>query len=163
MTAARGGKDSRSLLCEAPSRPFRQKTPGVFSAVGLCVAALAVGWAVAAGEADRPKSKARASGTIVHSVYFWLQDGATDKDVATLIADCKKLLGPLPCVKRLDVGVPLGKSRGVVDSSYQVGLVVTFDDQAGYDTYVKHPDHLKLIARHKALWKKVLVYDFVRK
>jgi hypothetical protein len=131
--------------------------------VWLCVVALAVGSAVAAGEGGEAKPKAPAGGTIVHSVYFWLNDDATDKDVATLIADSKKLLGPLPCVKRLDVGVPLGKSRGVVDSSYHVGLVAYFDDKAGYDTYLKHPDHLKLVAKHKALWKKILVYDFVGK
>jgi len=87
----------------------------------------------------------------------------TEEQIAGLIRDCKTMLGPLPCVKQLDVGRPLGKARGVVDGSYHVAVVVYFADQAGYDTYIKHPQHLKLVAKHKALWQKIVVYDFVRK
>ena len=126
----------------------------------LCVVLLAAGCALAA-EAGRPAEARR--GTIVHSVYFWLKDAATEKDIEALVSDSKALLGPLPCVKQLDVGRPLGKGRGAVDSSYHVGLVACFADQAGYDTYIKHPDHLKLVAKYKALWEKIVVYDFVRK
>ena len=122
----------------------------------IVVACLVLIAAPLASAAEAPK------GTIVHSVYFWLKKEATDEDVKTLIADCKALAA-LDCVVRADVGVPLGKSRGAVDGSYQVGIVVYFADQAGYDTYLKHPDHLKLVAKYKALWEKIVVYDFVRK
>lgn len=66
-------------------------------------------------------------------------------------------------MKQLDVGRPLGKARGGVDGSYHVAVVVYFADQEGYDTYLKHPDHLKLNEKHKAVWQKIVVYDFARK
>jgi len=44
-----------------------------------------------------------------------------------------------------------------------VGLVVYFDDQKGYNTYLKHPSHVTLVEKHKARWEKIVVYDFVRK
>ena len=43
-----------------------------------------------------------------------------------------------------------------------MGLVVYFDDQKGYDTYVKHPSHVALVEKHKDLWDKIVVYDIVR-
>ena len=131
--------------------------------LSLVVVAVACASAVGATREADAKTRDAAKDTIVHSVYFWLKDAATEKDIEALVRDSKALLGPLPCVKQLDVGRPLGKGRGAVDSSYHVGLVARFADQAGYDTYVKHPDHLKLVAKYKALWEKIVVYDFVRK
>jgi len=127
----------------------------------LCVVVLGIGcWlAVGAGRAAEPKER---RGTIVHCVFFWLKDTATKEDVATLIRDCKEMLAPLPCVKQLDVGTPVVQERGApVDSTYQVGITVCFDDAQGYETYQKHPEHLKLIEKHKPFWQKVVVYDFV--
>ena len=133
--------------------------------LALCVGLLAAGCALAAAAAKDTDAKARdpQKATIVHSVYFWLKDTATEQDTKALIRDSKALLGPLPCVLQLDVGRPLGKARGAVDGSYHVGLVVYFADQAGYDAYVKHPSHLKLVEKYKTLWEKIVVYDFVRK
>lgn len=131
---------------------------GAIVAVALCVALIG-----AAATSIGAKTRDAGKDTLVHSVYFWLKDTATEQDAEALIRDTKALLGPLPCVRQLDVGRPLGKARGVVDGSYTVGIVVYFADQAGYDTYLKHPSHLKLIEQHKAVWQKIVVYDFARK
>ena len=129
-----------------------------------CVVALAAcGLLIAAAAGWEEKTRDAAKDTVVHSVYFWLKDGVTEEQTEALIRDTKALLGPLPCVKQLDVGRPLGKARGVVDGSYHVAVVVYFADQAGYDAYLKHPDHLKLIGKYKAIWQKIVVYDLVRK
>ena len=122
----------------------------------IVVACLVLIAAPLASAAEAPK------GTIVHSVYFWLKKEATDADAKALIADCKALAA-LDCVVRADVGVPLGKSRGAVDGSYQVAVVVYFADQAAYDTYLPHPKHQALVKKHKPLWEKVVVYDIVKK
>ena len=129
----------------------------------LAVAGACAGLVVAAARETDSKTRDAGRDTIVHSVYFWLKPEATKADAEALARDCKTMLGPLDSVKQLDVGPPLGKSRGAVDGSYQVGLVVYFADQAGCDTYLKHPDHLKLVAKYKDRWQKVVVYDFVRK
>jgi hypothetical protein len=128
--------------------------------VVLCLLVALVGGAAVAGEAEAPK---KGEGPILHSVYFWLKDEATEEDVAALVQDCKDALGSLECVEKLEVGVPAGKGRGVVDASYHVGLVVTFADQAAYDTYLPHPKHQGLVKKHKPLWKKVVVYDVLVK
>ena len=131
--------------------------------MGLAVVAACAGLVVAAAREIDSKTRDAGRDTIVHSVYFWLKPEATEADAEALARDCKQALGPLDCVKQIDVGPPLGKGRGSVDGSYKVGLVVYFADQAGYDTYLKHPDHLKLVAKYKDRWQKVVVYDFVRK
>ena len=130
------------------------------SLVPLCAALLLAGGPASAGEA---KAKAPADGPIVHSVYFWLRDTATDQDVATLIRDCKTMLGSMKCVQRVEAGTPLGKGRGVVDGSYTVGLVVLFANRAAYNAYLPHPTHQALVKKHKALWKKIVVYDFAKR
>ncbi|MFP4055971.1 MAG: family 16 glycoside hydrolase [Candidatus Brocadiia bacterium] len=103
-----------------------------------------------------------APGTLVHSVYFWLKDGATEKDAEALIADCRAKLQPLEGVARLDVGRPAPGGRGVVDASYHVGLVVVFADREAYQAYLDHPDHLALVEKHKPLWERIVVYDVMR-
>ena len=127
---------------------------------GLVLSVAAATWA---GEAAKEAEKAPApAGPIVHSVYFWLKDDAKPEDVETLIRDCKEL-GSLDCVQRIEVGRPLPTKRGApVDSSYTVGIVVLFADQTAYDAYGPHPKHQELVAKHKGLWKKVVVYDFVK-
>jgi hypothetical protein len=126
---------------------------------GVVLGMAAMAWA---GEAAKEAEKAPApAGPIVHSVYFWLKDEAKPEDVETLIRDCKEL-GTLDCVQRLEVGTPLPGGRGSVDGGYAVGLVVLFADKAAYDAYLPHPKHQGLVTKHKGLWKKVVVYDFVK-
>ena len=130
-----------------------------FDAVlGACLVVLCAGLACGAGEGAPGKGLPK--GTIAHSVYFWLKEEATEKDVATLIEDCKGL-AKLDCVLAVHAGTPLGKGRGAVDSSYQVGIVVYFPDKAAYEKYLPHPKHQALVKKHKELWTKVVVYDFV--
>jgi len=127
----------------------------------LCVVALGLAAGAVAAE-EKAEGAKDSRGTIVHSVYFWLKDTATKEDAASLVADIKDL-GKLECVKQLDVGTPLPKAGGPVADSYSVALVAYFADQAAYDAYSKDPKHTALIEKHKALWQKVVVYDFVRK
>ena len=131
-----------------------------------CVAIVVTcGTLLAAATANwQAKTRDAAKDTIVHSVYFWFKDGVTEAQTEEFVRDGKALLAPLSCVKQLDIGRPLASARGApVDRSYAVGVVVYFADQAGYDAYLKHPDHLKLIEKYKAIWQKIVVYDFVRK
>ena len=96
----------------------------------------------------------------IHSVYFWLKEGTPATEQAALIASCNELLTKIPSVKQLWAGKPAMTPREVVDNSYSVGLTVILDDDAGHDVYQKHEKHLEFIAKHKAHWQKVLIYDF---
>lgn len=99
--------------------------------------------------------------TFVHTVLFWLNDKADEKKQAQMIEDCRSLLGKISTVRYLAVGPPAGTSRGVVDNSYDVGLVVHFADKAGHDHYQNAEQHLRFIERNQDIWQRVQVYDIL--
>lgn len=97
----------------------------------------------------------------IHTVYFWLKDGTSDAARQQLVEDCRGLLGKIPTVRHLWTGAPAMTPREVVDNSYGVGLTVVLDDAAGHDVYQEHTLHKEFIARNKAHWARVRVYDFI--
>lgn len=97
----------------------------------------------------------------VHTVFFWLKDGAPKDAQQKLVADCYKYLSPIPGVKQLFAGPPANTPRDVVDNSYQVGLTVIYADTKDHDVYQVHDLHEQFIARNKEHWKRVQVYDFI--
>jgi hypothetical protein len=108
-----------------------------------------------AGEEEHPQD----TGVFVHTVLFWLNDGVDETEKRELIEDCRSLLGSISTVRYLAVGIPADTPRGVVDNSYQVGLVVHFDDTAGHDHYQEAEKHLEFIERNQEKWRRVQVYD----
>ncbi len=128
----------------------------------LCVTALGVGLWLASVQGTGAEPKA-GPGTIVHCAFFWFKEAATKADIEAMVRDGKETLAPLACVKGFNTGSPLVQERGApVDSSYNVAVTMCFEDAKAYETYLKHPAHLKLIEKHKPLWQKIVVYDFVR-
>ena len=96
----------------------------------------------------------------VHVVLFWLNDGAPEGARAQLGEECQTYLAKIPTVRQLWTGRPAMTPRAVVDNSYDVGLCVVLDDDAGHDVYQVHELHKQFIERNKKNWKKVQVYDF---
>jgi hypothetical protein len=97
----------------------------------------------------------------IHTVYFWTHEGTSPAQIDSLIKDCYNYLGKIPTVKQLWAGKPAPTNRDVVDTSYQVGLTVVLADSPAHDVYQIHELHKDFIARNKAIWKRVQVYDFV--
>jgi hypothetical protein len=97
----------------------------------------------------------------VHTVFFWLNPGATEAQRKQLMDDCRDYLGEIPAVQGIWVGVPAMTPRDVVDNSYGVGLTVLLENAAGHDEYQAHQLHLDFIARNKETWNRVQIYDFV--
>lgn len=96
----------------------------------------------------------------IHTVYFWLKDGTSPAARTQLLADCREYLGQIPTVRQVWAGAPAMTPREVVDNSYGVGLTVVLDDVSGHEVYQEHPLHKEFIARNKAHWARVQVYDF---
>ena len=96
----------------------------------------------------------------IHVVYFWLKEGTPAAAREKLARDCQLVLGKIPTVRHLWSGRPAMTPREVVDNSYDVGLCVVLDDEAGHDIYQKHPLHTEFIAANKEHWRRVQVYDF---
>ena len=97
-----------------------------------------------------------------HTVHFWLRPDLSDADRAALVAAAKGL-GESPHVASCRVGVPAGTDREVVDNSYDVQLLCTFETSADHDAYQSPADavHANFIETYKTFWTRVLIYDSI--
>jgi Stress responsive A/B Barrel Domain len=94
-----------------------------------------------------------------HIVIFWT-DPAKPNAPDEVIAGAKKYLAPIPGVVDFHLGKMARSHRDVVDQSYQVGLSIQFQSKKAQGDYQDHPMHLEFVDKCKALWTKVVVYDF---
>ena len=102
------------------------------------------------------KSDKMIKGNFVHMVFFWLKP---EVDAVAFIDQSKAFVCQVPEVVSYHIGRPAGTPREVVDNSYSVSLVVTFDSKEDQDAYQKHPVHLKYVDDNKDKWLDVKIYD----
>ena len=99
------------------------------------------------------------TGTIVHSVYFWLKEGITaeeEQDFLNFFQELRKV----PTVQTLQYGKPASTNpRDVVDNSFQYNLLVTFKSMDDINTYETHPIHLAAAEKFSKYWTRVQVRD----
>jgi len=96
--------------------------------------------------------------TFTHHVHFWLKDKA---DTAKLIEGLYSLV-PIKSIRDIHIGVPADTTRDVIDRSYDVSLLILFDDKAAQDAYQDDPIHLLFVDNYaKPLAAKVVVQDSV--
>jgi len=94
-----------------------------------------------------------------HCVHFWLRDDLTDDQREQFIAGVRRLADS-EHVRSVRIGKPAGTPRQVVDNSWDVQLLATFDDQASHDRYQSDdPVHDEFISTFKDHWQRVLIYD----
>ena len=99
---------------------------------------------------------------LTHLALFWLArpDSAPDR---TLLAEGLESLRAIPQVRSLEIGFPADTAdRDVVDASWGVSELMTFDSLEDEATYQTHPIHLAFIASCEHLWSRVVVYDMTR-
>ncbi len=94
--------------------------------------------------------------SISHVVLISLQD---QSEAEALLADCDRLLVPIPSVTTYAAGDHIDTGRGTVQSDYDVGLVIGFDSPEGYATYVDHPRHVELVETWGPKFSSIRVYD----
>jgi len=95
-----------------------------------------------------------------HVVLFWMKPDAPHNAAEQTKIDAQDLLAKIPSITYFSVGDPAMTPRDVVDNSYHVGLLTVFADTEGHDEYQIHPLHTEFLARNKANWEKVRIYDF---
>lgn len=105
------------------------------------------------------ESPTSADTKLIHTVYFWLTDDATDERKKAF----EKALEDLSLVPSIDKfywGVPAAtEERGVIDSSYDYAINVFFNSLEDQLAYQVDPLHLKFVEENEAIFKKVIVYD----
>src|SRR5690606_13504305 len=96
---------------------------------------------------------------ITHVVFFWLNE--TNQDQQAKLLEGAASLATIPGVIGFRSGIPIPSDRPVVDSSYSVGISMSFQDQEAADAYQDHPVHEAFIEQYvKPMVAKVVVYDF---
>ena len=83
------------------------------------------------------------AGGVSHIVLFTL---AQPDDADELERDCARLLRPIESVRVYACGNHVEIGRDMIRDDYDVGLYVSFEDEAGYQAYLNDPDHLALVA-----------------
>ncbi len=126
-------------------RSFFKKATAALAALGLAPL-------VSKGQNNFP-------GRFVHMVFFWMNEPEDEKTINAFIDGTKDFFEKVDAIKTYHIGKPAGTPRDVVDGTYQVSLVVTFDSKEDQDVYQAHQAHLDYIEDYKHLWKRVQVYD----
>jgi len=96
---------------------------------------------------------------LAHNVFFKLTDNSPAK-VQALIEDCKKFLNVQAGIVFFAAGSLCAElDRDVNDRDWNVGLHIVFIDKPAHDAYQDDPTHNEFIARNKANWEAVRVFD----
>lgn len=98
--------------------------------------------------------------SFIHHVYFWLKNPENINDRNQLIEGLYKL-SAVTTIKGFHIGKPAPTKRDVIDSSYSVSWLLTFNNKEDQDSYQTDPIHLKFVEECSHLWSKVVVYDTV--
>ena len=97
---------------------------------------------------------------IEHVVVVWLKEPGNATQRQQLI-ERSKTFTRIPGVRNVSVGTALPSTRPVVDSSYDVALVIRFADEQALHSYDEHPVHKKAVQELLApLAAQFVIYDF---
>lgn len=101
-------------------------------------------------------------GKVNHAVFVWLKKPGNAADRQKLIDAAKMLKRDIPDVEALTVGPMLPSKRPIVDSTYDVGFVMRFANQAAMDRYEQSPTHQNAVKNVlMPMVRKIQVYDFM--
>ena len=97
---------------------------------------------------------------LIHSVYFWANEGSSAEDLADFRRGLESLK-TIDSVRQAYIGVPADTDRPVIERSYTYGLILVFDDQHGHDLYQYHEIHDRFRQQCSRYWSKLLIFDCV--
>jgi hypothetical protein len=84
------------------------------------------------------------SGTITHVIVVWLKKPGDQAARQQVISESKNLR-EIPGVRSVRTGTVLASDRQVVDSTFDVAIVMTLDSKADLANYTAHPKHQALV------------------
>jgi len=98
-------------------------------------------------------------GGITHVVLMWLKTPGDQAAIDKIVRTSREFTA-IPGVVSVRVGRPVPSTRPVVDASFDVGLAMTFNDEATLHAYETHPQHVKAVTEVlRPLAGKTVVYD----
>ena len=102
-----------------------------------------------------------ADSRLQHVVVVWLMEPGNTVHRERILAG-SEVLRTIPGVLSLNSGMVVPGERDIVDSSFDVALIVSFADRRAMEAYLTHPVHVKLVNETlKPLVAKIRVFDFM--
>jgi hypothetical protein len=84
------------------------------------------------------------SGQVTHVIVVWLKKPG-DQAARQRVIDESKKLREIPGVRSVAAGSVIPSARPVVDSSFDVAIVMTLDSKSDLEKYTTHPKHQGLV------------------
>jgi hypothetical protein len=104
--------------------------------------------------------RAPEAGQVEHVVLIWLKAQGNPAQRDQIVAATKDFQKSIPGILSISAGTALPSDRPVVDDSFDIALVMRFENQAALASYEKHPVHVKAVTEVlKPLAGRILVYD----
>jgi hypothetical protein len=92
---------------------------------------------------------------ITHVVLVKLKDQSS-QSIESTHALLSTLKGKVPGVRQLEVGKDITRSG----RSYDIALIAKFDDAAGLQSYLTHPNHVPVADKLRELAASIVVVDY---
>jgi hypothetical protein len=100
-------------------------------------------------------------GRVHHIVLCWLKDPGNGQHIETLI-DQTRSFSSRPGVVSVAAGTSLASDRPVVDDTFDVGIIMTFESEEALAAYLADPEHRKATEEvMRPLVERLVIYDVV--
>ena len=97
-----------------------------------------------------------------HIGLFWLNEPGNLANRQKLIDAAHRFAREIPEVQLLSVGQSVPKGNALLDTSFDICLIMQFDDQAAMDRYARHAVHVNAAQEvFLPLSKRIQFYDFI--
>ena len=97
---------------------------------------------------------------VTHIVIAWLKQPGDQTTRQRVIDAAKQRLSKIPGVVSVTSGTSLPSTRPVVDSSFDVSIIITFRSVDDLNHYPSRPEHQQMMAEIiKPLMARYVVYD----
>jgi stress responsive alpha/beta barrel protein len=108
------------------------------------------------GSATEPKAE-----TLTHIVIIWLKPEFQSEEFIEKLLKANEGLRDIPQVLSMQTGDVIKSDRKIVDDSFDVGIMFTFNSEQDLKEYLEHPIHIKFLENYiKEKVERVVVYDF---
>ncbi len=96
-----------------------------------------------------------------HVVVCWLNEPGNE-EARRKVIDVSKGFSTIPGVINVRAGRVIPSEREIVDSSFDVAIYLSFENEQKLFEYLNHAIHKKAVEKTlKPLVRKVVVYDFI--
>lgn len=128
------------------------KIPTLFALATIALALVSA----PAGIAEEPSTP-----LFRHAVYFQFKADATEDQIQRIVDEFLLLEEKIDTIVDIEWGV--SESVEGLNDDFTHCFLVSFEDKAGLETYIPHPDHEAFVKILKPSLEKVFVFDYTQR